>query len=614
MRSGAERCFCSTTHTYIQPYPRPPPPHTHMQTNISDSRYCWLVRNAAFTSCAGEASLDAALASLLQTFRSPARAARAARAAREEREERAAREAEVAALRAHGAQLLSLQKSLFKDQQFASWQRASCAVEALRIACASALYASADAGGSHRKRWQALYDQANRLCNRLHETPDDAELLAIGPCEEQLPKRRDSEGTDDEEDEDEDEEPEEEHAEQRQQTAAQHGHLTQLLLDGLLRQALALYPQHEATMDVDTLERTFSHAETQLDQLSDIFSEVATSTSRACEAKSKERPWERVRLRKRSSLEVAEQAAQPALEQATKGLLKVQDSLERVGERLAKAKQEMQEAERQFGAARIQSERRALMLASVVQMQKQAKAGTHACSLLEEELSKQTQECNQMEDTMAEAKARCRELHHRLNELERRIMRRYCNDVSPEEVLALRRAVARQHAEIRELQLSQHRHRDGFRLRCSSGPVQTFESCEGFEEHVGSLWEELQAFREGLLHEHIRPKIVMLDEPEPEAAPDSQKARLRGLGQDMKALRERITDCAKQSSPSPAQGPHTYDSVALTRFLRATSAKCPASTVSVPCEANFSLPVLMDEASLAALHAAMLPTRRIGRR
>ena len=70
----------------------------------------------------------------------------------------------------------------------------------------------------------------------------------------------------------------------------------------------------------------------------------------------------------------------------------------------------------------------------------------------------------------------------------------------------------------------------------------------------------------------------------------------------MKALRERITDCAKQSSP-------VYDSVALTRFLRATSAKGPASTVSVPSAANFSLPVLMDEASLASLHVAMLPCK-----
>ena len=107
------------------------------------------------------------------------------------------------------AQLLSLLKALFKDLQFASWQRAGCAVEALRMACASALYASADAGGSQRKRWQELYDQSNRLFNRLQAAcPDGAELLEIGPSEERHPKRRDSEDTD-EEDEDEDEELEE---------------------------------------------------------------------------------------------------------------------------------------------------------------------------------------------------------------------------------------------------------------------------------------------------------------------------------------------------------------------------------------------------------------------
>eukprot|EP00439_Symbiodinium_sp_Y106_P019034 s1897_g2.t1 len=498
-------------------------------------RYCLLVRNAAFVSCAGEASLDAALAALQRIFRL----------------DKAAETEEVlAALRAHGAQLLSLLKALFKDLQFASWQRAGCAVEALRMACASALYASADAGGSQRKRWQELYDQSNRLFNRLQAAcPDGAELLEIGPSEERHPKRRDSEDTD-EEDEDEDEELEED-GEHRNQTTAQHVGLTQLLLDGLLRQALALHPlsQHEPVSDMDTLQRTFSHAETQLELLSEIFAAAPVAG-----AQKKERPWEKARSRKRSSLEVAEQAAQPALEQATKGLSKVQVSLETLGDRLAKAKQEMQEAEKQFGAARIQSERRALMLASVAQMQKQAKAGTQACELLEEELRRQTEECNQMEDAMTEAKARCRELHHRLNELERRIMRRYCNDVSPEDVLALRRAVARQSAEIRELQARQHRWRD-------IGLLENGGAAGHSEEDVGNLWLELQTFREGLLQEHSRPKIATLDEPEPEAAPESQKARLQDLGKEMKALRERITDCAKQSSP-------VYDSVALTRFLR----------------------------------------------
>jgi len=539
-------------------------------------RYCLLVRNAAFVSCAGEASLDAALAALQRIFRL----------------DKAAETEEVlAALRAHGAQLLSLLKALFKDLQFASWQRAGCAVEALRMACASALYASADAGGSQRKRWQELYDQSNRLFNRLQAAcPDGAELLEIGPSEERHPKRRDSEDTD-EEDEDEDEELEED-GEHRNQTTAQHVGLTQLLLDGLLRQALALHPlsQHEPVSDMDTLQRTFSHAETQLELLSEIFAAAPVAG-----AQKKERPWEKARSRKRSSLEVAEQAAQPALEQATKGLSKVQVSLETVGDRLAKAKQEMQEAEKQFGAARIQSERRALMLASVAQMQKQAKAGTQACELLEEELRRQTEECNQMEDAMTEAKARCRELHHRLNELERRIMRRYCNDVSPEDVLALRRAVARQSAEIRELQARQHRWRD-------IGLLENGGAAGHSEEDVGNLWLELQTFREGLLQEHSRPKIATLDEPEPEAAPESQKARLQDLGKEMKALRERITDCAKQSSP-------VYDSVALTRFLRATSVRGPASIVSVPSAANFALPVLMDEASLASLHVAMLPCK-----
>ena len=284
------------------------------------------MRNAAFSSCASEASLDAGLAVLLQTFEGAHKTSDASRAD------------VVAALRAHGAQLVSLQKALFKDQQFASWQRASCAVEALRGVCASALYASADAGGSQRKRWQELYDQANRFINRFQAAgPADTGLLAIEPSEERT-KRRGSDGSDDEEEDEEDEREEVEEVEPgRQHQSGPPRGLTQLLLDGLLRHSLALQPlaQHEATADADALQRTFSHAEMQLEDLADMFLSADVSAAKA--KASGQRPWERARARKRVSLEVAEQAAQPALEQATKGLAKVQDSLQRVEDRLAKA-------------------------------------------------------------------------------------------------------------------------------------------------------------------------------------------------------------------------------------------------------------------------------------
>lgn len=73
----------------------------------------------------------------------------------------------ITALGALCAQLLSCQKSAFKDEPFASWQSAGCAVEALRAVCNLALFASDDAGGTKREKWQELHTRADKLVRRL---------------------------------------------------------------------------------------------------------------------------------------------------------------------------------------------------------------------------------------------------------------------------------------------------------------------------------------------------------------------------------------------------------------------------------------------------------------
>ncbi|CAJ1331634.1 unnamed protein product [Effrenium voratum] len=161
----------------------------------SPDRYRGLVRLPAVASCGhGEAALDALLRALLDLVRG--------KATRE-------REGLLAALRAHGAQLLSLQKAMFKDQHFASWQRCCCALEALRGSCAGALYASSNAGGTRRKRWQDLYEEANRFIARLAcEDFGSRPLFGIGPSEQEVQKS-DSEDASEEEEEEEGEEPHE---------------------------------------------------------------------------------------------------------------------------------------------------------------------------------------------------------------------------------------------------------------------------------------------------------------------------------------------------------------------------------------------------------------------
>ncbi|CAJ1388642.1 unnamed protein product, partial [Effrenium voratum] len=292
----------------------------------SPDRYRGLVRLPAVASCGhGEAALDALLRALLDLVRG--------KATRE-------REGLLAALRAHGAQLLSLQKAMFKDQHFASWQRCCCALEALRGSCAGALYASSNAGGTRRKRWQDLYEEANRFIARLVACEDfgSRPLFGIGPSEQEVQKS-DSEDASEEEEE-EGEEPHEKEAPKQQ--------LTQLHVDAVVRQAQSLdLAAHQGKEDA--LDKTLSLAEKELGTLVALF-EATQKTAPAA-------PWEKVRQSKRSSLEVAEQAAQPAFEQANKGLQKVELSMTTAQERLDRAKQEMNQVEQQFGVARIESER-----------------------------------------------------------------------------------------------------------------------------------------------------------------------------------------------------------------------------------------------------------------
>ena len=256
--------------------------------------------------------------------------------------------------------------------------------------------------------------------------------------------------------------------------------------------------------------------------------------------------------------------------------------LRRSGTAWPKRNRKCRSREAVLGAARIQSERRALMLASVAQMQKQAKAGTQACELLEEETAqanRRVQSDGGCHDRGQGKMSRASSSPERTGKTDHAALLQRCFARGCLGIATSRRSpICRDQGAASR----QHRWRD-------IGLLENGGAAGHSEEDVGNLWLELQTFREGLLQEHSRPKIATLDEPEPEAAPESQKARLQDLGKEMKALRERITDCAKQSSP-------VYDSVALTRFLRATSVRGPASIVSVPSAANFALPVLMDEA------------------
>lgn len=558
------------------------------------SKYTELSQLPSFTTAAhvGEIGLDALLRSFLQICRG------------RDESSSAQREALLAAVRAQGAQLMSLQKALFKDEQHyeVSKLRGACALEAFRAACAGALYGSTMAGGNYRATWQELYEMSDRLLGNA-EVESHMELFSIV---------RPKQATSDEE--------EEEDMDDLKKSEASHALLAGCI-DALMRHAVSLGAG--ATSEKESQQvRTFSLAEKELQTLSEMWAEAAEaaegSESKDAAGAEAQLPWEKLREKVRQDLQVAEQAAQPAYEQASKGLEKVELSMSTTQERLARAKDEMHEVEKNFGKTRLEAERLQLLLSSVKQRRKQAQKGGDACDALEKEVKHQSEQCEEMTANYQESSQHCEELRHRLNELERRIMRRY-RDVAPEEVLALRRSVARQLEDIQRCKAKAQRngHSAGIfqelwlvpdiRRRTDSESSETGGAVE--------LWTELQKIREDLMNVMMTP--LRLDEPEPEPS-----TRLQSLAKRVKSLRERVTECAKEevsrctsaAAGAPRGTRGQFDSVALTRFLKATNDAVrhgPMGKVKLPIMARkpraVTLPLQMDEQDLWALHEILLP-------
>lgn len=555
------------------------------------SKYTELSQLPSFTTAAhvGEIGLDALLRSFLQICRG------------RDESSSAQREALLAAVRAQGAQLMSLQKALFKDEQHyeVSKLRGACALEAFRAACAGALYGSTMAGGNYRATWQELYEMSDRLLGNA-EVESHMELFSIV---------RPKQATSDEE--------EEEDMDDLKKSEASHALLAGCI-DALMRHAVSLGAG--ATSEKESQQvRTFSLAEKELQTLSEMWAEAAEgSESKDAAGAEAQLPWEKLREKVRQDLQVAEQAAQPAYEQASKGLEKVELSMSTTQERLARAKDEMHEVEKNFGKTPLEAERLQLLLSSVKQRRKQAQKGGDACDALEKEVKHQSEQCEEMTANYQESSQHCEELRHRLNELERRIMRRY-RDVAPEEVLALRRSVARQLEDIQRCKAKAQRngHSAGIfqelwlvpdiRRRTDSESSETGGAVE--------LWTELQKIREDLMNVMMTP--LRLDEPEPEPS-----TRLQSLAKRVKSLRERVTECAKEevsrctsaAAGAPRGTRGQFDSVALTRFLKATNDAVrhgPMGKVKLPIMARkpraVTLPLQMDEQDLWALHEILLP-------
>lgn len=408
-------------------------------------------------------------------------------------------------LRALGAQLLSAEKSTFKDEPFASWQSASCAVEACRAACALALYASADAGGTRREQWQQLFgkaDQIRKSVGRLggqRTTCFDIELnmLAVSEPDEKAEANTSVEQAEDGAPATEAaptpaDAPAETPAAPSNSGAQQDPDartLDQTVLDALLLQVKVLEanaeeePKQEEA--ADELDRALQQCQKQLDEIQ--------KAGRALEKRRKagvpdsvqkisEKPWMLAREKARKEIAHADANSvveKQAAEENTKNIIK---SIAEVEDKITKAKKNMEDVERDYGRARVESERFAALKEQVERLKRDTEKHTGVRDDLTKELHSEQDKKRTIEAEATEKRTKCRELQTKLEEVEVRLKKKFNTGMTPEEVIALRHADTRQQRELMDLHWrcvsNRERPKPGVNLPRPAGSEDIMALCE----------------------------------------------------------------------------------------------------------------------------------------
>lgn len=275
--------------------------------------------------------------------------------------------------------------------------------------------------------------------------------------------------------------------------------------------------------------------------------------------------------------------------------------------------------ERRYGIARIEAEHFSLSQVAVVRLQGQALAGTTQQKCLEEQLHKERERVDEVEQATAETRKKCRELEHQLKEYERRLEKKFKAQIPVEDVLALRRTLARQNRDLVAL-----RHHHVAKSVVSASPPVAFYSVGHGQGGIAvgkflSCWQDLRQVQTSLLLEQAGTSLVDLDEPEPEEAPRRQQGRFDALSHQSGELRERVSALlCDLAGPGAVDGAGThFASVALTRFLRASASaiqRGPTAKVVVPSSVDRSngprfpavVPVLADLGQLRCIHQALI--------
>ena len=559
--------------------------------------YARLIRSPALCACAGgEAALDEGIGAVCGLLGE-------ASGDTEERWGSAGLKDVLAALQAQGAQIRSLQMSVFQDQPFASRECTRHAIEALRAACGLALCASDDASGTRPQRWRQLYERSDRLAQELAVGGACGCLLAVEPAAAEPPglPAADEFGQANTSSE----EGQEDMAGLTAGAGAgARGRLSQHLLDGLLQQASALGDAAVSGPGADedealALDRAFGLAESCVGSV-EAWLEAGAAATGGPAAPSP--PWARARDAVRLEIEAALRDVPAEKAEAERLLEAVTRECEAAEASLSSERDGVAAMEREFGAARAEAERNGLEEAAVARMRGQTLSGEDLRRQLAEELEQEQVRAAEADGAAAETRRQCLELQQQLAAAERRLRKRLSSQVPAADVLALRRTCSRQRADAEAL------------ARRSSADGASWG--DAVEDGVSACWREMRQTQTELLLEQAATTLVSLDEPEPEAAPEAQRRRLRSLGGRSSELRKRVTALLRRVADAGAAdtGPARFDSPHLVRYLRASAAAArqgPAARVSLPAGgaragAAAAVPVAADPAQLLSVHHALL--------
>jgi len=524
-----------------------------------------------------------------------------------------------------------------------SWQSACCAVEALRAVCASALFASYDAGGSRRQRWQRLHKSADRIIRQLVRNGRfdvSSNFLNLEPS--LLREQQDSiPGVGGEVGGDPSLTTSTEDSKPPDAEAEGGGDREGLSCDMMLSQAVDMLLRQVTALDAcaasepspddkqsDVLDRAFGLAEAQLAALSNIQEQLSQDGGTSTDNARSNPPWEQACQAVKLLMEQNDKHAPTAKGQAEKKMQEVLGALKDAEDRLKREHEEVLNVERQFGVARTQAEQFNLAQAAVARLQAQAVSGTERKKERDEELLKERRRVEEVEHATAETRKKCVELEQQVKELEKRLEKKIRSQIPAEEVQALRRTMARQSRHMASLKQQS--------LLPSSGVAPLLSGPAA--KQLAGCWNDLTNLKTQLLLEQSGSFIVSLENQEQEDSLHAQKERLAALAKRSTALQDRfsmlllrqselgIVDVANTDDGSKgrgashvasAGGPH-FASVALTRFLRETmtaSQRGPVAYLSVPRGVNVgvrvkptgALPVLADLSQLQSIHQALLP-------